>query len=210
MRAAIAADADATERAQDKKRKAYKATTDAYAKAAAARLKIDEARIKASGRLGAGLGGVTHAIWGGLRGGATALGAATSDASLLATIEGEGGISGGASPEMEGLMKKFLPFLDGLERVLFLGRSHPQTDEIANWLTSVESLYFRLVNTLEKFGLKAIDAVDKPVNLECQEVVEYIPTREHGHNVVIKERQKGYYYQGKLLRDAQVVVANNP
>jgi molecular chaperone GrpE len=108
------------------------------------------------------------------------------------------------------LMKKLIPFLDSLERILYLGRSYPQTEEIANWLTSVEGLYFRISNTLEQFGLKAIDAVGKPVDLNCQEVVEYIPSRDHGHNHVIKERLKGYYYHGKLLRDAQVVVANNP
>lgn len=112
--------------------------------------------------------------------------------------------------EMEGLMRRFLPFLDSLERLLFLARDFPPSDEIANWLTGVESIYFRLINTLEKYGLTAIDTVGKPVDLDAQEVVEYVTTADHKHNHVIKERQKGYKYHAKLMRDAKVVVANNP
>lgn len=115
---------------------------------------------------------------------------------------------GGA--EMEGLMRKFLPFLDSLERILFLARDFPPSEEITNWLSGVEGLYFRIKGTLEKYGLVALETIGNPVNLDNQEVVEYITTTEHPHHHVIKERQKGYRYQGKLLRDAQVAVANNP
>ncbi|GAB4315572.1 MAG: hypothetical protein Kow0059_07710 [Candidatus Sumerlaeia bacterium] len=112
--------------------------------------------------------------------------------------------------EMERLMRKILPFLDSLERILYLGRSYPPTEEVTNWLTGLESLYFRMVNTLEKFGLIAVQAEGRPVDLDCQEVVEYVSTQDHPHNFVIKERQKGYLFRGKVLRDAKVVVANNP
>ena len=111
--------------------------------------------------------------------------------------------------EIEKFMRSLLPTLDSFERVLHLGRSHTQTDEIDNWLKSVESIYFRLLNMLESYGLFQIKAVGKKVDLNLHEVVEYRPSAEHPNDVVISERQKGYVFRGKLLRDAKVVVAYN-
>ncbi len=109
--------------------------------------------------------------------------------------------------EMERLMKSLLPFLDGLEHVLKVAREHPPSEEITNWLKTLESLYFRATNILEKHGLQPIEAVGKKVDLDYHEVVEYIPSKESPHNTVIAERQKGYIFKDKVLRDAKVVVS---
>lgn len=118
-----------------------------------------------------------------------------------------GGVDGGV--QMERLMRALLPTLDGFDRVLHLGRSYPQGEVIDNWLKSVESIYFRLLSSLETFGLYQMHAVGSRVDLNLHEVVEYRPSDDHGNDVVMSERQKGYIFNGKLLRDAKVVVAYN-
>lgn len=111
--------------------------------------------------------------------------------------------------ETEKLLKGLLSTLDGFDRVLHLGRSYPQSEVIDNWLKSVESIYFRLLNTLESYGLYQMKTVGSKVDLNLHEVVEYRPSADHPNDVIISERQKGYILNGKLLRDAKVVVAYN-
>jgi molecular chaperone GrpE len=116
-----------------------------------------------------------------------------------------------ADPEELGrVVKGLLPVLDGIERVLDFGREATPSAELNNWLKSIEVVYYRLLTTLERQGLKPMEVVGKLVDLNCQEVVEYIPSKEHGHDHVVSERLKGYRFRGKLIRDAKVVVAYNP
>jgi molecular chaperone GrpE len=115
-----------------------------------------------------------------------------------------------ASPhELEKLFKGILPTLDGFDRVLHLARNRPQTEEMDNWLKSIESIYFRLLNLLEQYGLFQLKSVGSKVDLNVHDVVEYRPSADHENDTVISDRQKGYVFKGKLLRDAKVVVAYN-
>lgn len=116
-----------------------------------------------------------------------------------------------SNPEaVEQIIKRLLPLVDGFERVLGLARQYPPSVEIDNWLKSVETIYYRMLEIFEKYGLKTLDTIGKPVNLDFHDVVEYRPTTEYPNEVVICERQKGYMLNGKLIRDAKVVVAYNP
>ena len=115
------------------------------------------------------------------------------------------------SPEqMESFMRKIIPLLDGFERIMNLALQYPPSKELDNWLQSVETIYFRLLNILEKYGLKPLDTIGKLVNLNYHDVVEYRATLNYQPDIVISERQKGYLFKDKLLRDAKVVVAYNP
>jgi molecular chaperone GrpE (heat shock protein) len=116
---------------------------------------------------------------------------------------------GGAGGEAEKLLRNMLPTLDSFDRVLHFARTYPKNDDIDNWLKSVESIYFRLLNLLETYGLFQLRTIGSKVDLNLHEVVEYRPSAEHEHETVISERQKGYIYRGRLLRDAKVVVAFN-
>lgn len=106
-------------------------------------------------------------------------------------------------------MRQVLPFLDNYAHLLDLAREHPPSEEITNWLRSVEALYFRIVNLLESYGLRFINSIGKVVDLDYHEVIDYRPTLQHPHNTIIKELQKGVVFRGRLLRDAKVVVACN-
>jgi molecular chaperone GrpE len=116
-----------------------------------------------------------------------------------------------SSPEiLESFVKRLLTILDGFERILNLTRQYPQSKEIDNWLKSVETVYYRLYEILEKIGLKRLDTIGNRVNLNYHDVVEYKQTKDYPNETVIFERQKGYFLNGKLIRDAKVVVAHNP
>ncbi len=113
------------------------------------------------------------------------------------------------SGEVEKMIKAILPFLDSFDRVLEAARAAEQTEQMTNWLKSVESLYFRFLKILERFGLVPLTSIGRTVDLNLHDVVEYRPTVDHPGDTVIAERQKGYVYHGRLLREAQVVVAQN-
>jgi molecular chaperone GrpE len=126
----------------------------------------------------------------------------TATAKLLERAKGD-------SDEVESMIRRMLPVLDGFERILTTGREFPDDHPITNWLRSVEGLYFRLKNLLEKSGLFGIEVVGQPVNLDLHEVVEYRCSPDHKPDTVIAVRHRGYVFRGRLIREAQVVVAAN-
>lgn len=113
------------------------------------------------------------------------------------------------SDEFERFARQVLPFVDNFSHLLDMARESQLSGEAANWLRSVEALYFRIISLLESFGLTFIDSQGKVVDLDYHEVVEYRRTNRHPHNTVIKDVQKGVVYRGRLMRDAKVIVACN-
>ena len=99
--------------------------------------------------------------------------------------------------------------LDGFDRILEAFRSMKPTEEVNNWLKSVEGLYYKMQNDLREIGLTPIETVGKDVDLNCMEVVDYRSTADYPNNTVMHELKRGYRYKGKVLRDAQVVIAHN-
>lgn len=113
--------------------------------------------------------------------------------------------------ELRSLARRMLPVLDALDRVLDYGREVTGGGEhFENWLKSVEGVAERLAGVLEKTGLTPIQSIGSEVDFSLHDVAETRVTREYPENTVIEERQKGYYFRGRLLRDAKVVVAISP
>ena len=161
-------------------------------------------------------------LWCGEQEGATDSAAEKSEEDLLTIIgellsDREGLLSlnkqlkSGRSQEndLDHLVHRFITFFDSFERILYLGRSGPETEFMDNWLKAVETLYFRMKDMFEQRGLVEIKCLGKTVDLDYHEVVEMRHSVDHPTDTVIAERQKGYIYKGKVLRDAQVVVATN-
>ncbi|MDK2972460.1 MAG: molecular chaperone GrpE [Candidatus Sumerlaeota bacterium] len=110
--------------------------------------------------------------------------------------------------EVRNVVRSMLPVLDALDRVLEYAASKSDCDEeFANWVKTVEAVSVKLTRSLEKVGLTPLSAVGTQVDLDLHDVVEMRPSREYPEGTVIEERQKGYYFRGRLLRDAKVVVA---
>lgn len=104
--------------------------------------------------------------------------------------------------------KSMLPAMDALDRLLAFAQTVENPDEVfLNWIKGVEALRTRLTKVLEGIGLQAISSVGMEVDLNVHDVVGVVPAGEFPPNTVVEEQQKGYYFQGKLLRDARVIVA---
>ncbi len=112
------------------------------------------------------------------------------------------------SYEIQNLAKSMLPVLDALDRIIEFGHKRSsQDEEFQNWIASVEGVGSRLQRTLDKIGLVPMSCIGAEVDLELHDVVATRKSSEYVENTIIEERQKGYYFRGRLLRDAKVVVA---
>ncbi len=108
----------------------------------------------------------------------------------------------------ETLIRKLLPVLDSFERVFDLARETGarEKEELANWLRSFEGVYKRLLKILAQEGVQPIDSMGQPIDLDCHEVVEVEHNDEVSPGTVVKEEQKGYLLEDRVLRDAKVIV----
>ena len=107
------------------------------------------------------------------------------------------------------LFKMMLTVLDGFDRLTQFAMKQPPSEEVQNWLKSIASMQSRMTKSLESFGLRSMDPIGKPVNLNKHEVVEIVRTDSMPDETVVEVRQKGYVFNGRVLRDARVVVAKN-
>jgi molecular chaperone GrpE len=106
----------------------------------------------------------------------------------------------------ENLIKELLPVVDNLERALDHGR---QLDAPGALLDGIEMVYQGFLKALDRFGVTPLDSVGQPFdpafhNAVMQEAAPDLPDCS-----VIKELQKGYLMNQRLLRPAMVVVACN-
>lgn len=65
----------------------------------------------------------------------------------------------------------------------------------------------RVERALPQFGLEPIDCVGHPFDPELMEVVEAVDGGDHPSGTVVDEVRRGYWWQGKPFRFAQVKVA---
>ena len=106
----------------------------------------------------------------------------------------------------ENLIKELLPVVDNLELALEHGR---QAETPAAFLEGIELVHQGFLKALARFGVSPIAAVGQPFdpnfhNAVMQEIAPEVPDF-----TVLKEMQKGYLLQNRLLRPAMVVVARN-
>ena len=106
----------------------------------------------------------------------------------------------------ENLIKELLPVVDNLERALDHGRQLSAPEAL---LEGVEMVYQGFLKALDRFGVTPFDSVGQHFdparhNAVMQEETPGVPDCR-----VIKEVQKGYLMNQRLLRPAMVVVARN-
>ena len=104
----------------------------------------------------------------------------------------------------EGLAKALLPILDDLHRTLETdGKTKARTI-----LEGVELIMSKLDKTLEEQGIVVFDSVGQDFDPELHEAL-MSEKSDKGDNVILKEFEKGYKYNDKILRHAKVVVSKN-
>jgi molecular chaperone GrpE len=102
------------------------------------------------------------------------------------------------------LIKEILPSIDSLEKAI----SHAQNENNPSGLIEgLEMTLDGLMKTLEKSGLKEVEAVGKPFDPNFHEAIsqQIDDTVPPGH--IIMELQKGYLLNERLIRPSMVVVS---
>lgn len=104
----------------------------------------------------------------------------------------------------ESLIKELLPVIDNLQKAI----SHARNDENPSGLVEgLELTLDGLMKTLEKAGLKQVEADGKPFDPNFHEAISQQQDEGTPPGHVLTEFQKGYLLNGRLIRPAMVVVS---
>jgi molecular chaperone GrpE len=101
------------------------------------------------------------------------------------------------------IARDLLPALDGFERALKVGTP----EALAGFKRGMEMVYKQLMDELVKVGLKPIESVGQKFDPNFHQAVVHEEHDDLEENLVIEEFQRGYLFQGRLLRAAMVKVA---
>lgn len=104
----------------------------------------------------------------------------------------------------EGLILEFLPVLDNLERAVATARLGLDSQGVAGGLEIILRLF---QTTLEKAGVKAIEALEHQFDPNFHQAVAQEESTDGRDNVVVEEVQKGYLLEGRVLRPSMVKVS---
>jgi molecular chaperone GrpE len=106
----------------------------------------------------------------------------------------------------EGLLKELLPILDSLDLAL----KHASDDVSEGIVQGVEITLKELNKTLEKFGMKPIEADGKPFDPSVHHAMTQVVRDDVEDNTVVEEFRKGYMLNEKVLRPSLVAVSKRP
>lgn len=107
----------------------------------------------------------------------------------------------------ERFIADLLPVIDNLERALEHAPGDYHQDGL---IEGVKMTLKRFHDTLAKFGCTPIEAEGKIFDPRFHEAVYREETKQHPDNTIVRELQKGYVLNDRLLRPATVVVASSP
>jgi molecular chaperone GrpE len=81
------------------------------------------------------------------------------------------------------------------------------SDDIAVQKEGIQLVFNKIRTTLQARGLKAMECIDQPFNVELHEAITEVPVPNASKKgKVIDEVTKGYYLNDKIIRFAKVVV----
>jgi molecular chaperone GrpE len=103
----------------------------------------------------------------------------------------------------EDMIRALLPILDNLHRAIDHGKNGQDQSPL---LAGVEMIYKEFLNTLERFGVKPIQAEGEVFDPEKHEAISHEESDLEA-NRVVGAVQKGYFYHDRLLRPAKVIVS---
>lgn len=105
----------------------------------------------------------------------------------------------------ETLVKALLPVVDNLELAIRSAKENGKADD--GLLEGIEMTRKEILKVFEKFGVTPIEAEGKPFDPSVHEAAMQESSETFPDNTVIREFQKGYMIQERLLRPAMVVVS---
>ena len=116
-----------------------------------------------------------------------------------------------ATEDQKQLLLDMLEVLDSFERVFANIEPREQAAErqARNWAGNFRTVKKVLENHLKKHGVVRIEAPEGKAVPGFHTVVETEPELDLDDGTIIEELQKGYLWQGKVLRAAQVIAVKN-
>ena len=105
----------------------------------------------------------------------------------------------------EDLILELLPILDNFERGIKMDDDNLE-DEVSKFLSGMKMIYSSLVNMLEKYGVKEVEALGKKFDENYHHAVMTEENKEKEEGIIIEVFQKGYTYKDKVIRPAMVKV----
>jgi len=106
---------------------------------------------------------------------------------------------------LERFGKELLAVIDGLEMAL----AAPDTATAESLLEGNRATLKLLGSTMERFGISAIDPEGEPFDPEFHEAITMQQSETAEPGSVLAVMQKGYVLNGRLIRPAMVVVAED-
>lgn len=104
----------------------------------------------------------------------------------------------------ERLLNAILPFLDNLERAMSQEAGNVTAEGL---LVGVRLTYEQFLAELRKFGLERICSEGEKFDPNLHEAIAQVAWEGKPAGTVLSEARRGYLLNGRLLRPAQVVVA---
>lgn len=105
----------------------------------------------------------------------------------------------------EDVLKSLLPIVDNFERAIMLDDTD-LSDEVSKFLSGFKMIYTSIVDILNKFEVKEIEAEGIEFNPRVHQAVLMEHDESKPHNVVVEVLQKGYMYKDRVIRPTMVKV----
>lgn len=103
------------------------------------------------------------------------------------------------------VLEKMLEVVDNFERGLTAIDGEDRDDA---FVQGMQMVYKQMMETLDKLGVKPIEAVGKEFDPDYHNAVMHEEDEDAGENQVVEEFQKGYLYHDDVIRHSMVKVAN--
>jgi molecular chaperone GrpE len=106
----------------------------------------------------------------------------------------------------ESFIIRLLPVVDDFERSLQHIDSSKDVDSIKQ---GVKLIYDKLMKVLDEQGVKKIESVGQPFNVNFHEALLQRKAEEAAPHTVLDEIEKGYMYKDRVIRHAKVIVSED-
>ena len=103
----------------------------------------------------------------------------------------------------ESLIEDILNVVDNFDRAL---NQNSNSEDVVNYQKGMQMIYDNLINILEKYEVKEIEALDKEFDPTYHQAVMTEKVDGKESNIVIEVLRKGYIYKDKVIRPAMVKV----
>lgn len=102
----------------------------------------------------------------------------------------------------EKLILELLPVVDDIERSL--KSNHKNEDDILQGLKLIQQ---KLMTVLTNVGVEPMESVGQPFDVDKHDALLQIEKKGVESDMVVEEHEKGYMFNGRVIRHAKVIVS---